>query len=172
MFDPHTLLLLAALAAPHDSSARVPSVNDSVLASVVSPLVKPGEHMRVRTVFGVAEGLAGTVAPVGVQLRREPAEGWSRPYGEPIAWTQIDRIELRTQSGRTGVVVGASIGALLGLAVMMSAASYASAYGHAPGGDVLLAGLVGGIGGGCVGGLAGALVGSMFPGWRTVYERR
>ena len=172
MFDPHTLLLLAALAAPHDSSARAITASDSVLASVVSPLVRPGERVRVRTIFGLAEGEAGSVAPGGVQLRREEIAGWSRPYGEPIAWRQIERIEVGTQSGRTGAIVGGSIGALLGLAVAMSAASYASAYGHAPGGDVVMAGLVGGIGGGCVGGLAGAVVGSMLPGWRTVYERR
>ena len=42
MFDPNALLLLAALAAPLDTTARVPTANDSVLASVADRVPVPG----------------------------------------------------------------------------------------------------------------------------------
>lgn len=173
MFDPHTLLLLAALAAPADSPARAPSANDSVLASVVSPLVKPGDRLRVRTGFGVTEGLAGTIAPRGVQLRREQAEGWSRPYGEPIPWAHIEQLDRQSRHGSSAAKAGATFGALLGAATVMSVSAYATAYGGGtPSGSVLMAGVAGAFGGACLGGLVGGVVGSLLPSWRMVYERR
>src|SRR6185436_10777440 len=71
MLDPQTLLLLAALAGPHDSSAPAPSApapsaSDSAIASVIAPLVPTGQRLRVRTGFGVTEGAAGTVSPRGL----------------------------------------------------------------------------------------------------------
>ena len=174
MFDPNTLLLIAALAAPPDSAARVPSATDSVLASVIAPLVQPGNHLRVRTGFGVTEGVAGTVAPAGLELRHEAADIWSRPHVESIAWPGIERIDLRTRQPATGAKVGAVFGALLGLATMFSAASYASEYGDsgAGGGNFLLAGMLGALGGAVVGGLVGGLVDFTTPAWKPIYERR
>jgi len=172
MFDPNTLLLLAALAAPLDSTAHAPTANDSVLASVVAPLVPPGARMRVRTGFGVLQGEAGAVDPRGLELRHEAADIWSRPRVEPLAWSQIERIDLRTRQPATGAKIGAVLGCLLGLATVMSAAAYAEAESGPGGGGVLLAGAVGGIAGACVGGLVGGLVDTAVPAWKTVYERR
>ena len=174
MFDPNTLLLIAALAAPPGSAARGSSANDSVLASVVAPLIPPGNRLRVRTGFGVTEGVAGTVAPAGLELRHEAADIWSQPQIEPIAWSQIERIDLRTRHPGTGAKVGAVFGGLLGVATMMSAAAYAGQYGDsgAGGGSVLFAGLLGGLAGAVVGGLVGGLVDTATPAWKLVYERR
>ena len=174
MFDPNTLLLIAALAAPPDSAAHVPSANDSVLASVVAPLIQPGSHLRVRTGFGVTEGEARAVAPAGLELRHEAADIWSRPRVESIAWPGIERIDLRTRQPATGARAGAVVGGLLGMAMMFSAASYANQYGDsgAGGGNVLFAGLLGGLGGAVVGGLVGGLVDFTSPSWKLIYERR
>ena len=94
MLDTQTLLLLAALAGPHDSSAALPSANDTVLAAVIAPLVSPGQKVRVRTRFGVTQGTAGTVSPRGLEMRCAQGDGWSLPCGEPIAWSQIQRIDI------------------------------------------------------------------------------
>jgi len=174
MFDPSTLLLLAALAAPHDSAARSPTANDSVIASVVGPLVKPGARARVHTGFGVIEGEAMAVEPLGFRLRQEAVDIWSGPRVEPIAWSRIERLELRTRQPGKGAKIGAIIGSLVGLGIVANAAAYASmdsgtGYG---GGTVLFGAVIGGIAGACVGGLAGGLVDVAVPDWKLVYERR
>jgi hypothetical protein len=170
MFNPNTLLLLAALAAPLDTPTRVPTANDSALASVVAPLIQPGNHLRVRTGFGVTEGVCGPVGPAGLQLRHEAADIWSEPRVQPLTWSEIVRIDLRTRQPATGAKVGAVFGALLGIATMMSAGAYASAYGDSGlgGGTILIGGLAGGL----VGGLIGGLVDAAAPAWKTIYERR
>jgi hypothetical protein len=174
MLDPHTLILLAALAVPHDSTAAAPSANDSVLASVVSPLVKPGARVRVRTTFGVTDGLAGAVSPHGLQMRCERGDGWSLPCGEPIPWSRIDRLDVGARSRVHGIKAGAGFGCLLGLATVFTAASIAGPMGGSGpgGGDALAAGVVGGIVGGCAGALVGGIVEVARPMWKTVFERR
>ena len=172
MLDPQTLLLLAALAGPHDSSAPAPSASDSALASVVAPLVPVGHRLRVRTGFGVTEGAADAVSPRGLQLRCKQGDGWSLPCSEPIAWSQIRRIELH--SGGHAARTGATFGCLIGLATVMSLAAYAGAVdGSGPDGSVVFfAGVTGGITGLCVGGLVGGLIDVATPSWKTVFQRR
>ena len=174
MLDAHTLLLVAALAAPPDSAARAASASDSALASVVAPLVQPGARMRVHTGFGVTEGYAGSVDPLGLHLRHESADVWSKTRVEALTWSQIERIDLRTHQPATGAKAGAVVGCLVGVATVMSIASYASAYGDGGygGATILFGGLVGGIAGACMGGLVGGLVDSTVPAWETIYERR
>ena len=174
MLDPQTLLLLAALAGPHDSSAPAPSASDSAIASVIAPLVPTGQKLRVRTGFGVTEGAAGTVSPRGLEMRCEQGDGWSLPCSEPIAWSQIQRIELCSKHRGTAAKIGATIGCLIGLATVSSAAAYSGAGGGSGpgGGGVLFAGVVGGITGLCVGGLLGGLIDVTVPSWKTVFERR
>ena len=174
MFDPNTLLLLAALAAPLDSAAHAPTATDSVLASVVAPLIQPGNRLRVRTGFGVTEGVAGPVGLAGLELKHEAADVWSRPHVEPIAWSEIVRIDLRTHQPATGAKAGAVVGCLLGLATVMSVASYAAPYGDSGygGGTILIGGVAGGILGGCVGGILGGLFDAAEPPWKTIYERK
>jgi hypothetical protein len=171
MLDPHALLLLAALAVPHDSAVIAPSANDSVLASVVSPLVTPGARVRVRTGFGVTEGNAGTVSPSGLELRCEQGDGWSRPCGKPIAWSEIERVELHGRSGR-GARMGATLGGLLGIVFALNVVSYGGANSGVGYGTILFSGVVGWIAGGCVGGLAGGVIDAARPDWKTVFERR
>jgi hypothetical protein len=174
MFDPNALLLLAALASMPDTVAR-PTANDSVLASVVGPLVKLGARARVHTGFGIIEGETQTVDPLGLRLRQEAADIWSGPRVKPIAWSQIDRIEVRTRQPATGAKVGAVFGCLVGIAMVASAAASASAYGdsgYGGGGVLLLGAAVGGIAGSCVGGLLGSLADTAAPPWKLVYERR
>lgn len=171
MLDPHALLLLAALAAPHDTAVPAPSANDSVLASVISPLVAPGARVRVRTGFGVTDGNAGTVSPIGLELRCEQGDGWSRPCGKPIAWSEIERIELHARSGR-GARAGATLGGLLGIVVALNAVSYGNSDSGVGYGTILFSGVVGWIAGGCVGGLVGGAVDAARPAWKTVFERR
>jgi hypothetical protein len=171
MLDPHALLLLVALAAPHDSAATAPSANDSVLASVVSPLVAPGARVRVRTGFGVTDGIAGTVSPRGLEMRCEQGDGWSRPCGTPIAWSEIERIDLHGRTGR-GAHVGARLGGLIGILAAMTVVSYAEAGSGVGYGTIVFSGIVGGIAGGCVGGLVGGVVDVASPDWKTVFERR
>jgi hypothetical protein len=171
MFDTHALLLIAALASAPDSAAHMPSANDSVLASVVTPLIKPGDRLRVRTGFSVTEGISGPVGLAGLQLRHEPADIWSQPRVEPIAWSQIERIDLRTHQPGSAARVGAALGCLVGLGVVMSAAAHASDSGYG-GGALLLAGALGGISGGLVGAMLGALFDASVPPWKTIYERR
>jgi hypothetical protein len=170
MFDPNTLLLLAALAAPPDSAARVPTATDSALASVVAPLIQPGNHVRVRTGFGVTEGFAGPVDLAGLRLKHESVDLWSQPRVEPIAWSEIDRIDLRTHPSTTGVKAGAVVGCLLGLASVVSVAAYAEPYGDSGFGGATI------VLGGAVGALIGGAVGALFdvgqPAWKTIYERR
>jgi hypothetical protein len=170
MFDPNTLLLLAALAARPDSAARTPTATDSVLASVVAPLIQPGNPMRVRTRFGVTEGFAGPVDLAGLALKHESVDIWSRPRVEPIAWSEIDRIDLRAHPSATGVKAGAVVGCLLGLASVMSIAAYAEPYGDSGFGGTTI------VLGGAVGALIGGAVGALFdvgqPAWKTIYERR
>jgi len=168
MLDPQTLLLLAALAGPHDSSAPVPSANDSLLASVIAPLVPAGQKLRVRTGFGVTEGTAGTVGPRGLEMRCQQGDGWSLPCSEPLAWSQIQRIDLRTRHHGQATKIGGALGCLIGLATVSSAAAYSGP----DGGEVLFAGVVGGIAGLCVGGLVGGLIDVAVPSWKTVFERR
>ena len=174
MFDPSTLLLLAALAAPIDSTAHAAASTDSVLVSVVAPLIQPGDRLRVRTGFEVTEGVAGWVGPGGLELRRARVDGSERSIAETIAWPQIERIERESRNARNGAKVGAAFGCLIGLAAVMSAAAYSGPFGGSGpgGGELLLAGIAGGVAGGCAGGIVGGLVGSLLPSWRTIYERR
>lgn len=174
MFGPNTLLLIAALAAPPGSVARAPTANDSILASVVAPLIQPGSRLRVRTTFAVVDGAAGAVDPLGVRLRREPADIWSQPHTEALTWSQIERIDQHTPHAGNAAKIGATIGCLLGLAMIASAYAYATEYGDTGvgAGGVLFGFVVGGVAGGCAGGLAGGIVGSFLPAWKTVYERR
>ena len=169
MFDPNALLLLAALASMPDTVAR-PTANDSVLASVVGPLVKLGARARVHTGFGIIEGETQTVDPLGLRLRQEAADIWSGPRVKPIAWSQIDRIELRTHESTTGVKTGAVVGCLLGLASVASLSASAEASGGtgSAGGPILLGGVVGAL----IGGAVGALFDVSGPPWKLVYERR
>ena len=170
MFDPSALLLLAALASPPDAAAHEASARDSVLASVVGPLIQPGNHLRVHTSFGVTDGFASTVDPSGLQLKHESVDLWSPPRVEPIAWSQIDRIELRTHESTTGVKTGAVVGCLLGLASVASLSASAEASGGtgSAGGPILLGGVVGAL----IGGAVGALFDVSGPPWKLVYERR
>jgi hypothetical protein len=174
MLDPHTLLLLAALAAPNEPAAPAPSANDSVLASVIAPLVPQGARVRVRTGFGVTDGVAGAVSPVGLEMRCDRGEGWSQPCGKPLAWSQIERIDLHSRHPGQGAKIGATVGGLVGIAFALSVAAYASAVSESGTGygGVLFAGIVGGIAGGCVGGLAGGVIDAATPSWKTVFERR
>jgi len=173
MFDPNALLLLAALAAPLDTSAHVPTANDSVLASVVSPLLKPGDLVVVRSGHGATRGAVSMVDPFGVRLKIDAESFWSEPRTESIDWSQIGRIDRHTASAGTAAKVGASIGCLLALGATASAYAYAGAYGSGPnGGWPLLTFVASGVVGACVGGLAGGLVGSLLPAWKTIYERR
>jgi hypothetical protein len=174
VLDPHTLLLLAALAVPHPSTAAVPSANDSVLASLVSPLVRPGARVRVHTGFGITEGQAGDVSPHGLQMRCEQREGWSLPCGEPIPWTRIERLDLGARGPGQGVKIGAAFGCLLGIATVFTAASISSALDSPTpaSGNLLLAGAAGGVVGGCLGALVGGVVQSVVPRWKTVFDRR
>ena len=174
MLDPQTLLLLAALAGPHDSPVPAPSANDSTLASVIAPLVPAGQRVRVRTGFGITEGAAGAVGPRGLEMRCEQGGGWSLPCSEPIAWSQIQRIELRSGHPGHAARTGAAFGCVIGLATVMSLAAYSGAVSSGPdGGAVLFAGVVGGITGLCVGGLVGGLIDVATPSsWKTVFERR
>jgi len=171
MFDTNTVLLLAALAAPPNATTHAPTANDSVLASVVAPLVGPGVRVRVRTGFGFTEGEASAVDPLGLELRHEAVNIWNAPRVESIAWSQIERIDLRTRQPATGAKIGAVFGCLLGLATVLSAASYAESGSRSGGSGVLLAGAVGGIAGACVGGLLGGLADTALPAWKTIYER-
>ena len=174
MIDASTLLLLAALAAPPDSLAHAPTANDSVLASVVGPLIQPGNRLRVRTVSGVAEGAAGWVSPEGLRLHIDAADIWSQPRTRALTWPEIQRIDQHTPHAGNAARIGATVGCLLGLAMVASAWAYASAYGDTGvgAGGLLFSFAVGGVAGGCAGGLAGGLVGACFPAWKTVYERR
>jgi hypothetical protein len=173
MLDPQTLLLLAALAGPHDSPAPAPSANDSTLASVIAPLVPAGQRVRVRTGFGITEGVAGAVAPRGLEMRCEQGGGWSLPCSEPIAWSQIQRIDLSTRRPGHAAKVGAAVGCVIGLATVMSAAAYSGAVSSGPdGGQVMFAGVVGGISGLCLGGFLGGIIDAVVPSWKTVFERR
>src|SRR6185369_17491314 len=105
----------------------------------VAPLIRPGARMRVSTGFGVVQGEAGAVDPLGLELRHEAADIWSRSRVEPIAWSQIERIDLRTRQPATGAKVGAAFGFLLGLSTVMSAAAYAGPFGGSgPGGGEVL----------------------------------
>src|SRR5215467_10474339 len=98
MLDPSTLLLLVALAAPLDSAAHAASANDSLLASVVSPLIKPRDLVRVHTGFGTAMGEAGTVDPLGIRLRHDPVDIWDQqPHAVALTWAQIERIDVHTK---------------------------------------------------------------------------
>src|SRR5690349_15882728 len=128
MFDAHTLLLLAALAAPPDSAARGPSATDSVLASVVAPPIRPGNRLRVRTGFGVIDGAAGLVGPEGLRLHSDAADIWSQPHTSMLTWSQIERIDVHTPHAGNAAKIGATVGCLLGLAMVASAYAYASAY--------------------------------------------
>jgi hypothetical protein len=171
MFDVPTLLLLAVLATP--ATPVVPTATDSVLASVVSPLVKPGDRLRVRSANVFTEGAAITVDPFGLQLRREAADVWDHSRVQPFAWPEIQRIDLRSQHAGEPAKVGAVVGSLLGIAMMMSAAAYAGSYGGGPGaGTILLGGALGGIAGACVGGMIGGIGDVAVPQWKTIYERR
>ncbi|HXS83079.1 MAG TPA: hypothetical protein VN896_10220 [Methylomirabilota bacterium] len=173
MLDTQTLLLLAALAGPHDSSAPLPSANDTVLASVIAPLVSPGQKVRVRTRFGVTQGTAGTVSPRGLEMRCAQGDGWSLPCGEPIAWSQIQRIDVSKRHPGHVAKIGAVFGALIGLAYVTGAASDASDEGTGPdAGQALFAGALGGITGLCVGGFVGRFIDRTVPSWKTVFERR
>jgi hypothetical protein len=170
MFDSTPFLLLAALVASPDLPEQAPTANDSVLASVVSPLVRPGERVRVLTRFGITEGVSGPVGPAGVQLRHDGAEVWDKPRVEALTWSQIERIERRSRGPGDGVKIGAAFGCLLGISAVAAAAASSSDAGLG-GVTILLGGAVGGIAGGCVGGLLGVLV-SPGGSWKTVYERR
>jgi len=174
MIDAHALLLVATLAASPGPPASSPTAADSLLASVVTPLLKPGDRLRVRSSFGVAEGLAAAAGPGGLQLLHVPVEEGNHAFAPPLAWSQIDRIERQTRPPGGGARVGAAVGALLGLATMISAAAYSepgSTYG-AQGGTLLLGGIVGAIAGGCAGALIGGVIDAAVPHWKTVYERR
>jgi|SRR5215471_16139938 len=173
MFDPNALLLLAALAAPLDTSAHVPTANDSVLASVISPLVKPGDLVVVRSGHDATRGAVSMVDPFGVRLKIDAESIWSQPRTESIGWSQIQRIDHHTGAAGDAAKFGAATGCLLGLGLVASAIAYAGAYDNGPGtGGILFSFVVGGVAGGCVGGLAGGLVGSLLPAWKTIYERR
>lgn len=173
MFDPNALLLLAALAAPLDTAARVPTANDSVLASVVSPLIKPGDRVRVRSGHGATQGAASMVDPLGVRLRIDADNIWSQPRVQSIGWSQIERIDVHTAHAGNAARIGATVGCLLGLGVMATTVAYASADGGAVGGGMILIAYAGGaIAGACSGGFVGGVLGSLLPAWKTVYERR
>ena len=172
MFDPNALLLLAALAAPLDSVAHVPSANDRVLASVISPLLKPGDRVRVHTVSGVTVAATEMVSPLGIRLRIDAQDIWSQPRTEALAWSQVERIDAHTKHAGNAARIGATVGCLLCLTMSAAAMSLASEEGRVGGGTVLLAYVGGGITGACIGGLAGGILGSLMPAWKTVYERR
>jgi len=173
MFDAHALLLVATLAAS-PAVPTAPTPIDSLLASVVTPLVRPGDRLRVRSAHGVSEGLAAGAGPGGLQLLRVPAEERNHGFAPPIAWSQIERIERQSRPPGSGAKVGAAVGALLGLATVISASAYAGTYdGYGPdGGTVMLGGAVGAIGGACLGALIGGIIDAGVPHWKTVYERR
>jgi hypothetical protein len=172
MFDVPTLLLLAVLATP--ATPVVPTATDSVLASVVSPLVKPGDRLRVRSANAFTQGAAITVDPFGLELRSEPADLWDHPRVRPFAWPEIQRIDLRTRRAGEPAMFGAVVGSLLGIAAMLSLSAYAGASdGSGVGsGGILLGGALGGIAGACVGGMLGGLADVTAPPWKTIYERR
>lgn len=172
MFDPNTLLLLAALATPPDSAAHVPSANDSVLASVVSPLIKPGDLVRVRSDRGATQGAASMVDPLGVRLRIDAKDIWSQPRNQSIGWSQIEGIDVHTAHARNATRIGATVGCLLGLVVMGSAVAYASSESAVGGSTIFIAYAGGAIAGACGGAIVGGALGSLLPSWKNVYERR
>jgi len=170
MFDVPTLLMMAALATP---PAPTPSANDSVLASVVSPLVRPGARLRVRSEHAVTEGAATLVDPFGLELQCAENDIWDRAHVQPFVWSQIDRIELRTRSADVPVKAGAAIGCMVGLALTLSVSVGAEKDGASLGaGGVLVGGALGGIAGACIGGILGGIANAASSPWTTIYERR
>ena len=170
MIDPVALLLVAALAAPADSTARAITSTDSVIATLVSAQVRPGDELRVRGGFGQLQARASAIGPRGLELRLSP-HGLTDPAPHRLlSWPEIDGIERGVGRRKDGQRIGTVLGAFFGLALTMKWISNADSGEPMPFASVLV--LAGGAAGGLAGRSAGGALGAAMRRWTLVYERR
>ena len=170
MIDTTMILLVVALAAPADSTAPVPSPTDSVIATLVSAQVHPGDELRVHGGFDQVRARVSAIGPDGLDLLLSP-RGLTEPAPKrSLSWSEIDRIERGSNRRKDGQRIGVVLGAFFGLALTMSWISNAYSGEAVPLGSVLILG--GGAAGALAGRSAGGAVGAGIVRWTLVYERR
>ena len=91
-----------------------------------------------------------------------------------VHWSEVSRVDVRSNNLSRGAIVGAASGALLGLVIAASAQSVSSPFTSSNGssdGSAALTYLGAATGGALLGAGLGALIGSVSPRWVPVYER-
>jgi hypothetical protein len=164
-----SVLLLAALGAPADSETHAPTPTDSMVASLVSAQVGPGDDLRVHGGFGQLRAHVATVGPRGLELRLPPSGLTDPAPARSLSWSEIDRIERGESRRKDGQRIGLVTGAFFGFALALS---WFSSLDSDAGPLTLVLGLAAGTGCAFLGRSAGGAVGAANPSWRLVYERR
>lgn len=155
---------------PQESTPNV----DVAMSDRVALRVGPHDLLRIQGHFPQRFGHVGSIDSMGLQdFRPEPRLDRDGAAVSLIPWGDIERIDKRAGSARSGAARGAiAVGLGVGvLTALVAAAALSLAGGEVGAGEVVTAGVVGvGVGAG-LGALIGAGVGSAVPSWHLVYQR-
>lgn len=167
------VLWIVALLAPAMSLAG--SAGDS--ASIggpherMPPSLSPGafEGRTVRVTLGsrTLVGASPRLTPEGITLPASAPGGSGYSAPALLPWKDVERIDVRENSTRTGAILGGVTAGLLAAALVAAVASDPFLGGNADPGGMIAFTAAGAAGGAVV----GALLGSAIPRWRTVYRR-
>jgi hypothetical protein len=132
-----------------------------------------GRTHRVRVVgpSGTFELWEPVVTPQGIAYERlasSPDSVTARL--SPMPWSEVETIQTRMGSSKSGALIGAGIGALGGLVFGIQWSNTELFPGGEVQGDTGTAAVVGTLVGGAIGAVTGAVLGSAFGRWGTAYE--
>lgn len=167
------VLLLVAILVPSASAAQ--SASGSTLVGAPYDRMPPSLVPRIpegRTVRLVLDSRtlvcrSPRFTPAGIAL--PPSVPGGPGYSPPdlLPWREVERIDVRGNSARTGAIIGAVAVGLFATAVGAAVASDPFLGEGAGAGEVLVLSVMGTV----TGAAAGALVGLSIPSWRNVYRR-